>query len=53
MTAFGTAIRLVIALISSEAASRVAKAALRTGTAELVRYIQRETRGRRSRITYS
>lgn len=53
MTAFQTAIRLVMGLILSDAGKNISKAVIRTGTAELVRYIQRETRGRKSRITYS
>jgi predicted ATP-dependent protease len=53
MNAIGTVFRLVGQLIRHPATQRVINHAIREATAELVRHIQRRTRGRTTKIHYS
>lgn len=53
MTVFGTAFRLIVKAIQHPATQKLLTHALRIATAETVRYIQRETRGRKTKIRYS
>lgn len=53
MNAFQGAFRLMYKAISHPATQRLLKHALRIATAEAVRYVQRNTRGRSTRIHYS
>lgn len=53
MSAMQTAFRLMGQLLRHPATQKIAKHALRVATAEVVRHIQRKTRGRTTKIHYS
>lgn len=53
MNAIGVVFRLMSQVITHPATQQVLNHALRVATAELVRHIQRKTRGRKTHISYS
>lgn len=53
MNAIGVVFRILGQIITHPVTQTLANHALRLATAELVRHVQRHTRGRKTRISYS
>lgn len=53
MNAIGTVFRMMSQLITHPVSQKLLNHAVRLATAELVRHIQKKTRGRKTRISYS